>query len=304
MFAFSEDYIGIPKGSVKVTVLIEVITASFEMHEILHALKDYAVGLNCGRWDYIYSYIKKFHARPEFLLPDRGQVTMATHFLASYSQLLIQTCHKRGAFAMGGMSAFIPVKNDEAANDKAFAAVRADKEREAGNGHDGTWVAHPGLIPVAMEVFDRLMLKPNQRDNLRLDVNVTAADLLKVPTGTITEAGVRNSLSVAIQYTAEWLDGRGAVPIFNLMEDAATAEISRSQLWQWLHHGASTEDGKPIIAEWLSVLAAEELEKIKASVGDATFARVPYTKAKDLVLKLTLDKNYAEFLTLPAYEVL
>ena len=165
-------------------------------------------------------------------------------------------------------------------------------------------MAHPGLIPVAMEVFDRLMLKPNQRDNLRLDVNVTAADLLKVPTGTITEAGVRNSLSVAIQYTAEWLDGRGAVPIFNLMEDAATAEISRSQLWQWLHHGASTEDGKPIIAEWLSVLAAEELEKIKASVGDATFARVPYTKAKDLVLKLTLDKNYAEFLTLPAYEVL
>ncbi len=304
VFAFSEDYVGIAKGSVKVTVLIEVITASFEMHEILHALKDYAVGLNCGRWDYIYSYIKKFHARPEFLLPDRGQVTMDTHFLASYSQLLIQTCHKRGAFAMGGMSAFIPVKNDAAANDKAFAAVRADKEREAGNGHDGTWVAHPGLIPVAMEVFDRLMPNTNQRDNLRLDVNVTAADLLQVPTGTITEAGVRNSLSVAIQYTAEWLDGHGAVPIFNLMEDAATAEISRSQLWQWLHHGASTDDGKPIIAEWLSGLAAEELEKIKASVGDATFARVPYTKAKDLVLKLTFDKDYAEFLTLPAYEVL
>ena len=304
VFAFSEDYIGIPKGSVKVTVLIEVITASFEMHEILHALKDYAVGLNCGRWDYIYSTIKKFHARPEFTMPDRGQITMATHFLASYSKLLIQTCHKRGAFAMGGMSAFIPVKNDEAANEKAFAAVRADKEREASNGHDGTWVAHPGLIPVAMEVFDRLMPTPNQRTNLRLDVNVTAQDLLEVPKGTVTEAGVRNSLSVAIQYTAEWLDGHGAVPIFNLMEDAATAEISRSQLWQWLHHGAATDDGKPIIEEWLHVLAAEELEKIRVSVGDAHFARVPYTQAKELVMKLTFDKHYAEFLTLPAYAVL
>jgi malate synthase len=304
VFAFAEDYVGIARGSIKVTVLIEVITASFEMHEILHALRDYAVGLNCGRWDYIYSAIKKFHARPEFLLPDRSQVTMATHFLASYSKLLIQTCHARGAFAMGGMSAFIPVKNDEAANEKAFAAVRADKEREARNGHDGTWVAHPGLIPVAMEVFNHLMPTANQRSNLRLDVQVAAADLLQMPTGTITEAGVRNSLSVAIQYTAEWLDGRGAVPIFNLMEDAATAEISRSQLWQWLHHGASTDDGTPIIAEWLSMLAAEELEKIKRSVGEATFTRVPYAKAKALIMQLTFDKHYAEFLTLPAYEAL
>lgn len=304
VFAFAEEYVGIAHGSIKATVLIEVVTATFEMHEILHALKDYAVGLNCGRWDYIFSVIKKFHARPDFMMPDRTQITMATHFLKSYSELLIQTCHKRGAFAMGGMSAFIPVKNDQVANDKAFAAVRADKEREAGNGHDGTWVAHPGLIPVAMEVFDRLMPEKNQRSNLRSDVKVTAKDLLTVPTGTITEAGVRNSLSVAIQYTAQWLNGNGCVPLFNLMEDAATAEISRSQLWQWLHHGAATEDGKPIIGELLLSWAAEELQKIRAAVGDAAFNAVPYAQAKELVMQLTFDDQYVEFLTLPAYEAL
>ncbi len=304
VFAFAEEYCDVKHGSIKATVLIEVITATFEMHEILHALKDYAVGLNCGRWDYIFSVIKKFHARPEFMMPDRTQIGMGTHFLKSYSELLIQTCHKRGAFAMGGMSAFIPVKNDEAANEKAFAAVKADKEREAGNGHDGTWVAHPGLIPVAKEVFDRMMPKPNQRDKLREDVNVTAQDLLSVPQGTITEAGVRNSISVAIQYTAQWLAGNGCVPLFNLMEDAATAEISRSQLWQWLHHGASTVEGNPIIEELLVAWADEELETIKKSLGDKQFAAAPYAKAKDLILTLTKNRNYAEFLTLPAYEAL
>lgn len=304
VFAFAEEYVGVPHGSIKATVLIEVVTATFEMHEILHALKDYAVGLNCGRWDYIFSVIKKFHARPEFMMPDRTQITMGTHFLKSYSELLIQTCHRRGAFAMGGMSAFIPVKNDEAANAKAFAAVKADKEREASNGHDGTWVAHPGLIPVAMEVFDRLMPGANQRENLRPDVNVAAQDLLAVPQGSITEAGVRNSLSVAMQYTAQWLNGNGCVPLFNLMEDAATAEISRSQLWQWLHHGANTVEGHPIIEELLASWADQELDKIRAELGEAAFAAAPYLQAKELVLKLTFDKNYAEFLTLPAYETL
>ena len=304
VFAFAEEYCGIKHGSIKATVLIEVATATFEMHEILHALKDYAVGLNCGRWDYIFSVIKKFHARPEFVMPDRTQITMGTHFLKSYSELLIQTCHKRDAFAMGGMSAFIPVKNDEAANDKAFAAVRADKEREAGNGHDGTWVAHPGLIPVAMEAFNRLMPAANQRDKLRLDVNVTAQDLLTVPQGTITEAGVRNSISVAIQYTAQWLAGNGCVPLFNLMEDAATAEISRSQLWQWLHHGAKLDNGALITKELLVKLADEEMAIIRSTVGDKQFSAVPYAKAHALVMQLTFDKNYAEFLTLPAYAAL
>ncbi len=304
VFAFAENYCRIPHGSIKATVLIEVITATFEMHEILHALKDYAVGLNCGRWDYIFSTIKKFHARPEHMMPDRTQLTMNVPFLKAYYELLIQTCHKRGAFAMGGMSAFIPVKNDEAANEKAFAAVRADKEREASAGHDGTWVAHPGLIPVAMEVFDRLMPEKNQRSKLREDVKVSAADLIAVPKGTITEAGVRNSISVAIQYTAHWLNGSGAVPIFNLMEDAATAEISRSQLWQWLHHGASTDAGHPIVEELVASWADQEMDTLRAQMGEAAFAQVPYDRAKALVLKLTFDNHYAEFLTLPAYEAL
>ncbi|MFO1243202.1 MAG: malate synthase A [Rickettsiales bacterium] len=305
VFAYSEKRLGIPHGSIKATVLIEVITAVFEMDEILHALKDYCAGLNCGRWDYIYSFIKKFHARPEFVLPERGQVTMTTHFLKSYSELLIKTCHRREAFAMGGMSAFIPVKNDEAANEKAFAAVRADKEREASAGHDGTWVAHPGLIPVAMEVFDRLMPGKNQVDKKREDVKITAADLIKVPEGTVTEAGLRNNASVSIQYTAAWLSGNGCVPINNLMEDAATAEISRTQLWQWVHHPKGKLDtGADITADFIKKVIAEELEKIKLQIGDKTFDNGNYDKAAGLIEKLTLDKNYTEFLTLPAYEML
>lgn len=304
VFEFAEDRLQIPHGSIKATVLIEVITAAFEMHEILHVLRDYAVGLNCGRWDYIYSTIKKFHARKDFMLPERAQVTMGTHFLKSYSELLVQTCHKRRCHAMGGMAAFIPVKTDAAANDKAMAAVKADKEREASAGHDGTWVAHPGLIPVAQEVFDRLMPTPNQYDKTRDDVQVSAKDLLTMPQGTISEAGLRNNINVAVQYTANWLGGHGCVPLFNLMEDAATAEISRSQLWQWLHHDAKLESGDKITEALIARLADEEMQAIEAMVGAETFRRLPYRRAKELVLSLTFDTKYSEFLTLPAYQQL
>lgn len=300
VFAFSESYLGIKKGSIKATVLIEVATATFEMHEILHVLRDYAVGLNCGRWDYIFSFIKKFHANKAFVLPERAQVTMTTHFLKSYAELLIQTCHKRGAFAMGGMSAFIPVKNDEEANAKAFAAVKADKEREAGFGHDGTWVAHPGLIPVALEVFDRLMPTPNQRHILREEVRVSAADLLSIPRGTITEAGVRNNISVAIQYTASWLQGNGCVPLFNLMEDAATAEIARSQLWQWVHHSAKMTDERVITLALVQQFAQEELQKLSITTAQAA----QFAKATQIVLDLVSNAQFIEFLTLPAYDTL
>jgi len=300
IFAFSEQKLGIAKGSIKATVLIETILATFQMHEILHALKDYCVGLNCGRWDYIFSFIKKFCKRPDFVLPDRSQVTMTTHFLRHYSLLLIQTCHKRGAFAMGGMSAYIPVKGDEAANTKAFAMVRADKEREAGDGHDGTWVAHPGLVPVAMEVFDRLMTGNNQLDRMREDVPaITAKDLLAIPQGTITEAGVRNNISVSVQYLANWFSGNGCVPIFNLMEDAATAEIARSQLWQWIHHAKGVlDDGRKVDEKLYRALLAEELQKIHDQHGN----KLPYDRAAKLLTELVTQKAFMEFLTLPGYK--
>ncbi|MBA4274197.1 MAG: malate synthase A [Alphaproteobacteria bacterium] len=300
IFDYSEKALGLPKSTIRATVLIEVATATFEMHEILHVLKDYAVGLNCGRWDYIFSFIKKFHARKDFILPERAQVTMTTHFLKSYAELLIKTCHARGAFAMGGMSAFIPVKNDEAANEKAFAAVKADKEREASFGHDGTWVAHPGLIPVAKDVFDRLMPTPNQRDKKREDVQVEAKDLLVIPQGSITEAGLRNNISVAIQYTASWLRGNGCVPLFNLMEDAATAEIARSQLWQWVHHAAKLESGSVIDAAMVRRLAEEEVQKLNVNVAEAA----SIARASEIVLDLVERSDFVEFLTLPAYEAL
>ena len=304
IFAFSEEALSLPRGTIKATMLIEVITAVFEMHEILYALKDYAVGLNCGRWDYIFSTIKKLHARGDFVLPERTQVTMDRDFLKAYAELLIETCHRRGAFAMGGMSAFIPVKNDEAANEKAFAAVRADKEREARFGHDGTWVAHPGLIPVAMEVFNNAMPGANQLHQLRADVTVGQKELLSMHRGTISERGIRNNISVAIQYTAHWLSGQGCVPLFNLMEDAATAEISRSQLWQWVHHAAHTDQGKVIDAAYITALAKEELEGIEKTLGEKAFAALPYAQAKELILGLTLADSFAEFLTLPAYAAL
>ncbi|HVN41602.1 MAG TPA: malate synthase A, partial [Steroidobacteraceae bacterium] len=243
VFKYAEGRLGLAPQTIKATLLIEVILAVFEMDEILWELRDYIVGLNCGRWDYIFSFIKKFSRYPDKVLPDRGQVTMTTHFLRSYSKLLIKTTHRRGAFAMGGMAAQIPIKGDPAANEAAIAKVRADKEREAGDGHDGTWVAHPGLVPVAMEVFDRLMPTPNQLHRKLEDVHVTAQDLLEVPPGTITETGLRNNVDVSIQYMAAWLGGNGCVPIHNLMEDAATAEISRAQLWQWINRKAALADG-------------------------------------------------------------
>ncbi len=301
IFAHAEHTLGLAKGTIKATVLIETIVAAFEMEEILFALKDYCVGLNCGRWDYIFSFIKKFSQRADFVLPDRAQVTMTTHFLRQYSLLLINTCHKRGAFAMGGMSAFIPVKGDEAANEKAFAMVRADKEREAGDGHDGTWVAHPGLVPVAMEVFDRLMKGKNQLERINPGVNVTAADLLAIPPGTITEGGLRNNISVSVQYLASWLNGLGCVPIFNLMEDAATAEIARSQIWQWIHHDKGVlDDGRKVTLELFKTLLGEELKKLPGDDANG----LPYNLAAELLTKLVSPKEFTEFLTLPGYALI
>lgn len=299
VFAFAEETIGLKKSTIKATVLIETITAAFQMDEILHALKEYCVALNCGRWDYIFSFIKKFHARPDFVLPERAQVTMTTHFLRSYSRLLIKTTHKRGAFAMGGMAAFIPVKNDPAANEKAMAAVKADKEREAGDGHDGTWVAHPALVPVAMEVFDRLMPGKNQVDRQR-DDGITAKDLLVIPQGTISEAGLRNNISVAVQYIAAWLGGNGCVPINNLMEDAATAEISRSQLWQWVHHASTLDDGRTVTAELVASLLKEEMAALRTRDGNA-FEEALFTRAATMLTELVQQKQFCEFLTLPGY---
>jgi malate synthase len=301
VFAFAEERLGITHGTIKCTVLIETILASFELHEILYELRDYIVALNCGRWDYIFSYIKKFSGDPAFVLPDRQQVTMTTHFLRSYSQLVIQTCHRRGAFAMGGMAAQIPIKGDPAANDAAIAKVRADKEREAGDGHDGTWVAHPALVPVAMEVFDRLMPTPNNLHRLRDDVKVAASDLLQVPPGSITEAGLRNNVSVAIQYMAAWLGGNGCVPIYNLMEDAATAEISRAQLWQWVHHRRSLDDGRAVTLEFVRACIGEELVRLRGQVGDVAFAGGHYERAAKLIEELTASTAFETFLTLTAY---
>jgi malate synthase len=298
----AERLLGIPRGSVKVTVLIETITAAFEIDEILHELRDWIVGLNCGRWDYIFSFIKKFGHRPEFVLPDRGSVTMTTHFLRSYSQLVIQRCHRRGAFAMGGMAAQIPIKGDSVANDRALARVRADKEREAGDGHDGTWVAHPGLVPVAREVFDRLMPGPNNLGRLREDVSVTGADLLAVPAGRVTRAGLRGNIDVGIRYLAAWLGGNGCVPIHHLMEDAATAEISRAQLWQWVRHNATLEDGTAVTLERVRDEAESVLEEIRRETGDDAYRTGHYERAASQLDRLTAAVEFEPFLTLNAYE--
>jgi malate synthase len=305
VFDFAERRLGMAHGTIKCTVLIETILAAFEMDEILFELRDYIVALNCGRWDYIFSFIKKFARRPDFLLPDRQQVTMTTHFLRAYSQLCIQTCHRRGAMAMGGMAAQIPIKNDPVANDAAIAKVRADKEREAGDGHDGTWVAHPALVPVAMEVFDRLMPGPNQLHRLREDVRVAAADLLKIPPGDITETGLRNNVSVALQYLAAWLSGNGCVPIYNLMEDAATAEISRAQIWQWIKHpGGVLADGRKVTAAMFRAMLAAEQARLRAEVGEAAYSRGNYDRAAVLLDDITTSDEFATFLTLAAYREL
>jgi malate synthase len=296
-----ERALGLPHGTVKVTVLIETITAAFEMDEILWELRDWIVGLNCGRWDYIFSFIKKFSRRPDFVLPDRGSVTMTSHFLRSYSQLVIRTCHRRGAFAMGGMAAQIPIKGDAQANEQALARVRADKEREAGDGHDGTWVAHPGLVGIAREVFDRLMPGPNNLQRLREDVKVAAADLLAVPQGEITMAGLRNNIDVGIRYLAAWLGGNGCVPIHNLMEDAATAEISRAQLWQWVRHGSRLADGAAVTLARVRQEIADQLVRIREETGAQAFDAGHYAHAARLLDSLTANPEFEPFLTLVAY---
>jgi malate synthase len=300
IFVFSQNALGIPQGSVRATVLIETILASFEMDEILYELREHSAGLNCGRWDYIFSFIKKFSHDPKSVLPDRAQVTMTAHFLHSYSKLLIRTCHRRNIHAMGGMAAFIPIKSDPIANEKAIAQVRADKEREAGDGHDGTWVAHPGLVPIAAEIFDRLMPTPNQIDKKLSDFHATAADLLQVPTGEITEAGLRQNVAVGLGYLEAWLRGIGCVPLFNLMEDAATAEISRAQLWQWIHQNAHLQDGRQIDVGSCDQIIDEELASARQRVEAPRYAA--YEKSAQLMRDLIRSPQFVEFLTVPAYQ--
>lgn len=305
VFIFAENELQIPQGTIKSTVLIETILAAFEMDEILYELKEHSAGLNCGRWDYIFSFLKKFRNFDHVIFPDRAQVTMTVPNMRAYSLLAIKTCHRRNAPAIGGMAAQIPVKGDAAKNDDAFAKVRADKEREARDGHDGTWVAHPGMVSTAKEVFDLLVEKPNQIHRKREDVQVEAQDLLQVPEGTITEAGLRTNVNVGIQYIASWLSGRGAAPINNLMEDAATAEISRAQVWQWIRHPKGIlEDGRNITKELFLAVKEEELEKIKAEVGAEAFQTGNFTEAAQLFEDLSLADDFADFLTNPAYEKL
>jgi len=304
IIVMTQDEIGVPQGSVRATVLIETILAAFEMEEILYELRDHSAGLNCGRWDYIFSVIKKFRSRPDFVLADRALVTMTAHFMNSYSLLAIQTCHRRGAHAIGGMAAQIPIKNDPVANEEALAKVRADKEREAGNGHDGTWVAHPGLVPIAVEAFDAVMPGPNQLDRLREDVTITAKDLLTfVPEGPITEAGLRLNISVGVQYLGAWLNGIGCVPINNLMEDAATAEISRSQVWQWIHSPRGVlDDGRKVDVELFRTLLAEELGKIHGQYPESLHSY--FDRAAVLFDDISTSDDFVDFLTLPAYDMI
>jgi malate synthase len=302
VFDFSEKYLDVPHGTVRCTVLIETLLAAFEMDEILWELKDSITGLNCGRWDYIFSFIKLFATRPDCILPNRQQIEMTTHFLRSYSLLCIKTCHRRGAFAMGGMTAQIPVKTDPVANQTALEKVRADKEREVGDGHDGTWVAHPALVPIAREVFDRVMQGPNQLHRLRDKVVVSAADLLTVPTGEITEAGLLNNVSVSVQYLAAWLGGNGCVPINHLMEDAATAEIARAQIWQWIHHPKGIlADGRRVTIELFRALLQNELARLAAQMGARANAQSHFRKAAAILDEMTSAASCADFLTLAGY---
>ncbi len=301
VFNYTQDALGIPRGSIRATVLIETVLAALEMEEILYELRDHSAGLNAGRWDYIFSAIKKFAQRSDTILPDRGQVTMTVPFMRAYTELLVRTCHKRGAHAIGGMAAFIPNRRDPVVTANALTKVREDKERESRDGCDGTWVAHPDLVPLATEVFDAVLGdRPNQKDKLREDVNVTAAQILDigVPGGAITEEGVRLNVSVALQYLNAWLTGNGAAAINNLMEDAATAEISRSQLWQWLHHHAKLSDGREFNAALYTRIRHEELFKLGGSNIDH------YEESAELLDDLVLSDTFIEFLTYPAYELL
>jgi malate synthase len=296
VFNFSQDELGIPRGSIRATVLIETILAAFEMDEILYELRDHSAGLNCGRWDYIFSFIKKFQNRPDFVLPNRSEVTMERHFLSSYVNLLIKTCHRRGIHAMGGMAAQIPIRGDEQANEIALEKVRQDKLREVKAGHDGTWVAHPGLVPIAKDIFDQYMPEPNQISRKYTGPEITAKDLLTVPTGTITEKGLRWNIDVGLRYLLSWIQGLGCVPIYNLMEDAATAEICRAQIWQWIRHGAKLQDGRTVTRELVSELIDEEKKRLPQDVT--------LDKAVQLLHGLMTAKDFPEFLTLSSYELL
>jgi malate synthase len=301
----AQNQLGIPQGTIKATVLVETILATFEMDEILYELRQHSAGLNCGRWDYIFSVIKKLHENPIFILPDRAQVTMTTHFMRSYSLLTIKTCHRRNAPAIGGMAAQIPIKNDPAANAEALGRVRTDKQREATDGHDGTWVAHPGLVPIALEEFNAAMKTPNQIDCQRDDVSVSEADLLQMPEGTITEAGLRNNISVSLQYLESWLRGNGCVPINNLMEDAATVEISRAQIWQWIRHPKGIlADGRKVTLDLFRQLMAEELDRLESRLGEPAYANSKFSEAAQILEELISSDTFIEFLTLPAYKYL
>jgi len=304
VFVFAQDALGVPQGTIRATVLLETITASFEMHELLWELRDHSAGLNCGRWDYIFSIIKKFSKNPKFLMPNRSQVGMGVHCMSSYSQLVIQTCHRRGIHAMGGMAAQIPIKGDEAANKKAFEKIAIDKKREAENGHDGTWVAHPGLVKIAMDTFNEYMPTDNSIANKREDVKVTAADLLQVPEGTITEAGIRENINVGILYIESWLRGVGAAALYHKMEDAATAEISRAQLWQWIRNSAKMDDGRTVTIELFNELLPEEMDNIKDYVGEENYKKGRFKEAVEIFQNLITAKDFPEFLTLPAYELI
>lgn len=302
VFVFAQNYLNIEQDTIKATVLIETITASFQLDEIIYELRDHMAGLNCGRWDYIFSYIKKFRNHKGFVVPNRDQVTMSSPFMKAYSQRVVQRCHKRGVHAMGGMAAQIPIKNDEAANKAAYAKVVKDKEQEVKNGHDGTWVAHPGLVQVAMDVFNEHMPTPNQIDNKRTDLSITEAQLVEIPLGTITEKGVRKNINVGILYIESWLSGNGAAALYNLMEDAATAEISRTQVWQWLNKGVRLEDGRVFDLGLYQRLKTEEIQHIKDMLGVATFEQKRFELAIKLFDQLVLAEEFEEFLTLPAYQ--
>ena len=306
VFVKAQDLLGLPQGTVKATVLIEHVLAAFQMEEILYELRHHSAGLNCGRWDYLFSYIKTFAKHPQFIVPDRAQVTTTAPFMRAYALACIQACHQRGAFAMGGMAAYIPVKTDAAANEKALEKVREDKHREATDGHDGTWVAHPGLVRIATEEFDQVLgQRPNQIDRRRDDVNVTAEQLLEVPKGTITEEGLRHNIRVGLQYLEAWLGGLGCVPLYNLMEDAATAEISRTQVWQWVHQARGIlEDGRKVTLPMVGELVRQELERIRSERGDERFERGQFRAATRLFEELVTNESLEEFLTLKAYQLL
>ncbi|HZD16749.1 MAG TPA: malate synthase A, partial [Actinomycetota bacterium] len=307
VFVRAQERLGIERGTIKATVLIETILAAFEMDEILYELREHSAGLNAGRWDYIFSVIKKFHHDPGFVLPDRDQVTMTVPFMRAYTELLVKTCHRRGAFAIGGMAAFIPSRRDPEVNEVALGKVREDKTREAGDGCDGTWVAHPDLVPVAMEAFDDVLGdRPNQIDRRRDEVEVSADDLLgtRIEGSTVTEKGVRTNVLVGILYIESWLRGVGAAALFNLMEDAATSEISRSQIWQWVAHGVELDDGRTVTKDLLEQIKEEELASIRETIGAEAFDGGRFKEAAEIFGRVALSDRFVDFLTLPAYEYL